>query len=131
NAHLIAGAAKLRAGFALDAGCGHGSETLWLAARGWHVTAVDFSRATAGDRGSDPLVTTRTASPPTHATGSLARPDVFDTDRQRQGRAIGTSADPNMMIIVEGDDLEAPRPAEQVPRTHFNLSAGEEPRPVA
>ena len=30
-------------GFALDAGCGHGSETLWLAARGWHVTAVDFS----------------------------------------------------------------------------------------
>jgi SAM-dependent methyltransferase len=45
NAHLIAGAAKLRAGFALDAGCGHGSETLWLAARGWHVTAVDFSRA--------------------------------------------------------------------------------------
>ncbi len=28
---------------ALDAGCGHGSEALWLAARGWYVTGVDFS----------------------------------------------------------------------------------------
>lgn len=32
-------------GNALDAGCGHGAETLWLATRGWHVTAVDFSPA--------------------------------------------------------------------------------------
>jgi SAM-dependent methyltransferase len=45
NAHLIAAAEPLRAGLALDAGCGHGAETLWLAAHGWHVTAVDFSTA--------------------------------------------------------------------------------------
>ena len=31
-------------GRALDAGAGHGAETLWLAARGWRVTAVDFSK---------------------------------------------------------------------------------------
>lgn len=43
NAHLLAEAAGLPAGRALDAGAGHGSEALWLAARGWHVTAVDFS----------------------------------------------------------------------------------------
>jgi SAM-dependent methyltransferase len=43
NAHLIAEAENLRAGLALDAGCGHGSDTLWLATRGWQVTAVDFS----------------------------------------------------------------------------------------
>ncbi len=43
NAHLSAEVGDLRPGFALDAGCGHGSDTLWLAARGWHVTAVDFS----------------------------------------------------------------------------------------
>jgi 2-polyprenyl-3-methyl-5-hydroxy-6-metoxy-1,4-benzoquinol methylase len=43
NAHLIAEVAGLRPGRALDAGCGHGAETLWLAAHGWEVTAVDFS----------------------------------------------------------------------------------------
>ncbi len=45
NAHLIAEVSGLRPGLALDAGCGHGSDTLWLAARGWQVTAVDFSAA--------------------------------------------------------------------------------------
>src|SRR5512139_2178038 len=60
NAHLIAELVDLRPGRALDAGCGHGSDTLWLAARGWRVTAVDFSaaalahgRATAEALGSD------------------------------------------------------------------------------
>jgi len=43
NAHLTAEVDHLRPGRALDAGCGHGSETLWLAARGWRVTAVDFA----------------------------------------------------------------------------------------
>lgn len=43
NAHLTAEAANLRPGRALDAGSGHGAETLWLAAHGWEVTAVDFS----------------------------------------------------------------------------------------
>lgn len=43
NAHLIAEVRNLRPGRSLDAGCGHGAETLWLAAHGWDVTAVDFS----------------------------------------------------------------------------------------
>jgi SAM-dependent methyltransferase len=35
----------MRPGRALDAGCGHGAEAIWLSAHGWHVTAVDFSSA--------------------------------------------------------------------------------------
>ena len=60
NAHLIAEVGDLRPGRALDAGCGHGSDTLWLAARGWQVTAVDFAatalayaRSTAEGMGLD------------------------------------------------------------------------------
>ncbi len=60
NAHLIAEIDGLRPGRALDAGCGHGAETLWLAAHGWQVTAVDFSssalahgRSTAEALGAD------------------------------------------------------------------------------
>ena len=43
-------AGDLRPGMALDAGCGHGAEAIWLASTGWRVTAVDFS-ATALDHG--------------------------------------------------------------------------------
>lgn len=45
NAHLVAEIGGLPPGRALDAGCGHGAESLWLAAHGWQVTAVDFSAA--------------------------------------------------------------------------------------
>ena len=41
--YLVEVANDLPPGRVLDAGCGHGAETFWLAARGWHVTAVDFS----------------------------------------------------------------------------------------
>lgn len=43
NAHLVAETGALPPGRALDAGCGHGGEAMWLAASGWQVTAVDFS----------------------------------------------------------------------------------------
>lgn len=43
NHHLVEEVGDLPPGVALDAGCGHGSEAIWLAASGWQVTAVDFS----------------------------------------------------------------------------------------
>lgn len=49
NAQLVAEAAGLPPGRALDAGCGEGADAMWLAGQGWRVTGVDFSR-TALDR---------------------------------------------------------------------------------
>lgn len=43
NAHLIAQAGDLAPGTALDAGAGEGADAIWLAGRGWRVTAVDIS----------------------------------------------------------------------------------------
>ena len=37
-------AANLSPGRALDLGCGSGGNAVWLAQRGWQVTAVDFSK---------------------------------------------------------------------------------------
>jgi SAM-dependent methyltransferase len=42
---LLTEAADLAPGSALDAGCGWGADAMWLAARGWRVTAVDVSPA--------------------------------------------------------------------------------------
>ncbi|MFI2608468.1 class I SAM-dependent methyltransferase [Kitasatospora sp. NPDC018619] len=41
-AELVSGLAP-RPGTALDLGCGHGGDALWLAGRGWDVTAVDVA----------------------------------------------------------------------------------------
>lgn len=43
NPQLVAEAGHLAPGGALDAGCGEGADAIWLASRGWRVTAVDFS----------------------------------------------------------------------------------------
>jgi SAM-dependent methyltransferase len=43
NPHLGQEVTGLPPGTALDAGCGAGAEALWLAARGWQVTAVDIA----------------------------------------------------------------------------------------
>ncbi|GLZ52208.1 bifunctional NAD(P)/FAD-dependent oxidoreductase/class I SAM-dependent methyltransferase [Actinomycetospora sp. NBRC 106378] len=49
NAALEATAAPLAPGTALDLGAGEGGDALWLAGRGWRVTATDVSQ-TACDR---------------------------------------------------------------------------------
>jgi len=46
NAVLLDVAGRLAAGRALDLGCGHGGDALWLAGHGWDVTAVDISATT-------------------------------------------------------------------------------------
>jgi thioredoxin reductase/SAM-dependent methyltransferase len=43
NPQLVDEVSDLPPGSALDAGCGEGADALWLAGRGWQVTAADFA----------------------------------------------------------------------------------------
>ncbi|MFD8456791.1 class I SAM-dependent methyltransferase [Streptomyces antimycoticus] len=45
NGVLVTEITDLPLGQALDVGCGEGADAIWLARRGWQVTAVDISRA--------------------------------------------------------------------------------------
>ena len=48
NTQLVAQVSDLPPGRALDAGCGEGADAIWLAARGWSVTALDVSAVALG-----------------------------------------------------------------------------------
>jgi SAM-dependent methyltransferase len=52
NLVLVREATDLTPGRALDLGCGEGADAIWLARRGWHVTAIDVSQL-ALDRGAE------------------------------------------------------------------------------
>jgi 2-polyprenyl-3-methyl-5-hydroxy-6-metoxy-1,4-benzoquinol methylase len=43
NPQLVTEAEDLAPGTALDAGCGEGADAIWLASRGWRVTAMDIA----------------------------------------------------------------------------------------
>lgn len=51
NRHLVSETEDLKPGRALDVGSGEGADALWLAGRGWRVTALDISTV-ALDRGA-------------------------------------------------------------------------------
>ena len=53
NVRLAEVAESLPPGRALDLGCGEGGDAMWLAERGWHVTAVDISQTALDRAGAD------------------------------------------------------------------------------
>lgn len=62
NPYLSAETAHLPRGTALDAGCGTGSEAIWLAEAGWQVTGADISStalATAAERAASAGIATQ------------------------------------------------------------------------
>jgi SAM-dependent methyltransferase len=48
NGRLVAEVVDLTPGRALDLGCGEGADAIWLARRGWTVTAIDISDVAVG-----------------------------------------------------------------------------------
>jgi SAM-dependent methyltransferase len=48
NGRFVAEVAGLGPGRALDVGCGEGADAIWLARRGWAVTAIDISKVALG-----------------------------------------------------------------------------------
>lgn len=86
NAALVAEAADLTAGRALDVGCGEGADALWLARRGWQVTGVDVSQvaldraAASGADVADRVTWTQgdvTTEPPPHGPFDLVSIQYF------------------------------------------------------
>src|SRR3954470_17840257 len=48
NGRLVAEVTEVAPGRALDVGCGEGADAIWLARRGWTVTAIDISDVALG-----------------------------------------------------------------------------------
>lgn len=81
NRYLVSEAADLVPGTALDVGSGEGADAIWLAGRGWSVTAVDLS-GVALERGAANAA--RVGQPVAerihwqHADLTVWQPDVYD-----------------------------------------------------
>jgi len=65
---LVEGAGALPAGRALDIGCGTGTQSVYLARHGWHVSAIDAVRR--------PLTRARSRAQAAHVTVDWIRADV-------------------------------------------------------
>lgn len=99
NATLVTEVTDLPPGRALDVGCGEGADALWLARRGWEVTAVDISEvalergaATAAETDVGNRVTwTRadlTITPPMAGAFDLVSVHYFPLSRQPDHTAL-------------------------------------------
>ena len=116
NRHFSRVVEDLPAGRALDLGCGEGRNAIWLAARGWDVTAVDFSavalqrgRRLAADRGVDVgfrLQDVRVWTPPSRAFALVAVVylQLPSDDLARVHRRAADAVAPGGTLVVLGHD---------------------------
>lgn len=116
NAQLTAETAHLSPGAALDVGCGEGADAVWLARRGWDVTAADVSEV-ALDRARTHakaaglpitfVATDLVTSPPRPQSFDLVSAQFFqlpDPPRTEAYRGLGEAVAPGGHLLVVGHD---------------------------
>ncbi len=120
NGGLVAEAGQLRAGSALDVGCGEGADAIWLAQQGWRVTALDISGVAVarGRRGADEAgveiewhIGDLAAMPEVRSVGydlvSLQYPALRRTAADVVIGALLGAVAPGGRLLVVGHDLAA------------------------
>lgn len=134
NPHLIATAADLPPGTALDVGSGEGADAIWLASRGWKVTGVDVSQVAldraarhAADAGVD--ITWQqadvTAWDPTPAQFDLVSAQYLHLPRPAHEalyRRLAAGVRPGGTLLIVGHhpaDLDTPVRRPRLPHLMF------------
>lgn len=125
NTQLVAEVAALPPGTVLDAGCGEGADAVWLAQKGWDVTAVDISqialdraRAHAASAGAKVAFEQAdlVASPPAPGSYDLVSAQFFhlpDPPRAQAYRGLGAAVRPGGHLLVVGH-----YPSEHIGKDH-------------
>jgi SAM-dependent methyltransferase len=131
NPRLVDIAGALSPGAALDVGCGEGADAVWLAERGWQVTAVDVStvaldRAANAARSAGPEIAERITWQQADVLAWSPEPDRYDlvsaqfmhlpwTDLQALHRRLAAAVRPGGTLLIVGhhpSDIDAiARPA--------------------
>lgn len=138
NPQLIAEAADLPPGTALDVGCGEGADAIWLAARGWDVTAADISPvavARAAAHAEAAGVTDRITWVQTDFTAGV--PTGFDlvtaqfmhlphAQIDAMQRRMAAAVNPGGILLVVGhdpSDMGTTLPRPKIPEMYYTAAA--------
>lgn len=139
NVQLVSEVSGLPPGAALDVGCGEGADAIWLAERGWMVTAADISsvaleRARAAElsddvaRRIDWLHADLLASAPPPASYDLVSAHFMQLPKAQREvlfRQLAASVKPRGTLLIVGhdpSDLDTTVPRPPIPELFYTAA---------